>query len=78
MFSFRSRAEIEARITGKVAENDSNDIVDNNFEIKQTANQKSNILRIIERKSLDIFWYSLYTLVLLAIFAERAYCKLEW
>lgn len=34
-----------------------------------------SIKRIIENYSREIFWLVLYTLVLLAIFAERAYCK---
>lgn len=34
-----------------------------------------SIKRIIENYSREIFWLTLYTLVLLAIFAERAYCK---
>jgi len=33
------------------------------------------IRRAIENYSREIFWMTLYTLVLLAIFAERAYCK---
>jgi hypothetical protein len=33
-----------------------------------------SIKRIIENYSREIFWVALYTLVLLAIFAERAYC----
>jgi hypothetical protein len=32
--------------------------------------------RVIQNNSREIFWLVLYTLVLLAIFAERAYCKL--
>jgi len=34
-----------------------------------------SIRRAIENYSREIFWMVLYTLVLLAIFAERAYCK---
>jgi hypothetical protein len=33
------------------------------------------IRRVTENYSREIFWLALYTLVLLAIFAERAYCK---
>lgn len=31
--------------------------------------------RVIENYSREIFWATLYTLVLIAVFAERAYCK---
>lgn len=34
-----------------------------------------SIRRATENYSREIFWMTLYTLVLLAIFAERAYCK---
>jgi hypothetical protein len=36
----------------------------------------TSIRRATENYSREIFWLALYTLVLLAIFAERAYCKL--
>ena len=41
---------------------------------KQQQKFKS-ILRYIENYRLHIFWLTLYTLVVAAVFTERAYCK---
>ena len=43
----------------------------------QTREQQAwkSVLRYVENNRLEIFWCVLYTLVLLLIFAERAYCK---
>lgn len=57
--------------------------IDNDQEValqnrKEEPIQRSfwiSIRRKIENYSREIFWLALYTLVLLAIFAERAYCK---
>jgi hypothetical protein len=34
------------------------------------------VVRLVENSRWQIFWCSLYTFVLIAVFAERAYCKL--
>lgn len=46
----------------------------NKREFKK-ANQFATFLKYIELKKRNIFWMALYTLVLFAIFAERAYCN---
>ncbi|XP_065166773.1 dual oxidase 2-like [Atheta coriaria] len=40
---------------------------------EETMSSRWNFLRYVERKSKEIFWVTLYTLVMIAIFAERAY-----
>ena len=36
------------------------------------------VINYIENNRLNIFWITLYTLLCLAIFAERAYCKFKY
>lgn len=43
---------------------------------KEKPSPLSKIVRYLEKQSQEIFWFTLYTLVLWAVFAERAYCKL--
>lgn len=50
----------------EVIKSQHNQISDKNYSVA---------LKFIELKSKEIFWMALYTFILLAIFAERAYCK---
>jgi hypothetical protein len=69
--------------TGGVTPVRSDPSIDNDQEVAlQNTREKPikssfwiSIRRVIENYSREIFWLTLYTLVLLAIFAERAYCK---
>ncbi|KAJ8953259.1 hypothetical protein NQ318_015841 [Aromia moschata] len=76
---YQSPQELETRFKGQrheVGENDSQLIDGRQEELiktQKTFKQKNALLRFIELKSKEIFWMTLYTLVLLAIFAERAY-----
>ncbi|KAJ8926850.1 hypothetical protein NQ314_020701 [Rhamnusium bicolor] len=80
---YQSRQEIEARFKGhgsESAENNVSKIIDEGQEKviqdqknSTTAKKQYALLRFIELKSKEIFWKTLYTLVLFAIFAERAY-----
>ncbi|KAJ8975680.1 hypothetical protein NQ317_019635 [Molorchus minor] len=77
---YESQEEIETRFKGQIS-NDTNSgkIIDaGQEEVINVQKSKSRrkiviILRQIELKSKVIFWMTLYTLILLAIFAERAY-----
>lgn len=85
--NLRSHQEIQARIEGQSSAesntetNDSRIIDERQEELiliqdrNATVGKAHAMLRYIELKSKEIFWLTLYTLVLLAIFAERAYCK---
>ncbi|KAG5870630.1 hypothetical protein JTB14_023085 [Gonioctena quinquepunctata] len=78
---YESKQEIEARFKGQSANVEeierNSKIIDQGQEevIKTTIrNDKPNeILRYIELKSREIFWITLYTLILFCIFFERAY-----
>ena len=75
---FRSHDEIQARIGG----NGNVSLIDNDEEITIKREYVeptfwTSTFRLIERDALYIFWQSLYTLVLLAVFAERAYRELN-
>jgi len=56
-------------------DNDQEVALQNTKEKPIKASFSISIRRAIENYSREIFWMTLYTLVLLAIFAERAYCK---
>ncbi|CAH1153484.1 unnamed protein product [Phaedon cochleariae] len=69
---YESKQEIEARF------NQGTKIIDAHQEevlkIQSRAVHRQNaVIRFIEINSKEIFWFSLYTLVLFAIFLERAY-----
>lgn len=75
---FRSRDDIQARIGGNG--NASSFVNDEEIIIKREYVEPTfwtSTFHLIESKALYIFWMSLYTLVLLAVFAERAYCELN-
>lgn len=56
-------------------DNDQEVALQNTKEKPIKASLWISIRRATENYSREIFWTVLYTLVLLAIFAERAYCK---
>lgn len=78
--------EIQFRIEGKVqneqsvkGKKDNTETIDRNEKIVEEIKQHSNhywypIMKYLANKRLQIFWISLYTLILLGIFAERVYC----
>ncbi|XP_057662401.1 dual oxidase 2-like [Diorhabda carinulata] len=84
---YGSPQEIETRFKGQhmrnepETKNDAKIIDENQAEIIRAhpkaipviSNKLSIALKFMELKSKEIFWMTLYTLVLLAIFAERAY-----
>lgn len=77
----RSREEIQARVQGEIerTSRDHSKIIDDDQKllIKETKPKPTfAFIRYIEIKSKEIFWLTLYTLVLWGIFAERAYCNL--
>lgn len=67
------------RIQGKVSEKYNSTVSFEDNVIEKVKYKKPNfamcIVKYVELKYLEIFWFSLYTLILLAIFAERAYCE---
>ncbi|XP_060531820.1 dual oxidase 2-like [Cylas formicarius] len=79
---YESRSEIESRFQG-IAANHSSRIIDQKQEEEAVEyhekeqsfylSYRNRVLRFIEIKCREIFWLSLYTMVLLCIFAERAY-----
>lgn len=87
ILNLRSHQEIQARFEGQSSKETSGDmnesrIIDERQEEliriqdRSIATGKTHAtLRFVELKSKEIFWMTLYTLVLLAIFAERAYCE---
>lgn len=79
---FSNPVDIKARLQGTAAEKSyttptSQKAVEDSITVN-TLHVKPNvyvrILKYCEQKSKELFWLSLYTLVLWAIFAERAYC----
>ncbi|XP_072402675.1 dual oxidase 2-like [Diabrotica undecimpunctata] len=78
---YESKQEIEARFKGGGSFDESGNsakMIDDDQEVviktHPVQEQKYAIaLKFIELKSKEIFWMSLYTLVLLGVFAERAY-----
>ncbi|XP_074037846.1 dual oxidase 1 [Leptinotarsa decemlineata] len=81
---YESKQEIEARFKGESSRVENNQrnsrIIDEDQEIvlktlgETSGPYKQNpVLRFIELKSKEIFWITLYTLVLICIFLERAY-----
>jgi hypothetical protein len=87
-YCFRDTREL-TRETGTTANTDgvtpvrSDPSIDNDQEVALQNTRKKPTKasfwkptrRAIENYSREIFWMVLYTLVLLAIFAERSYCK---
>ncbi|XP_018566718.1 dual oxidase 2-like [Anoplophora glabripennis] len=82
---YQSHQEIQARFEGQSSTENGGDtnesrIIDERQEELIRIQDRSTttgrihaILRFIELKSKEIFWMTLYTFILLAIFAERAY-----
>lgn len=78
--------ELQSRVEGKVEneqdvteERNNSEIIDRNEEIVEKRKKYSDdywypIMKYLANKRLQIFWACLYTLLLLGIFAERAYC----
>lgn len=81
MVTYRSKDELEARFQG--GSNQFSQQVDDDQEkavqkvISTEISTMTAIVRYIENNAIYLFWKSLFTLVLIAIFAERAYCKLN-
>lgn len=79
-------SELQSRIEGKVEneqrimeEKRNSEIIDRNETIIVETKTYSDdywypIMKYLANKRLQIFWASLYTLLLLGIFAERVYC----
>lgn len=77
----RSRQEIQARVQGEIdpASRNYSKIIDDDQKLFIKENKTKPtfaFVRYIEIKAKEIFWLTLYTLVLWGIFAERAYCNL--
>ena len=59
----------------------SNDLMDHDVILQNPEEETvkttffTQFKRLIENYAREVFWTALYTIVLLAIFAERAYCK---
>jgi hypothetical protein len=80
----RSRQEIQERFQGEIGTpvRDTSKIIDESQaeSIKTELNvdrPRFAFVKYIELKSKEIFWMTLYTLVLWAIFIERAYCTFK-
>lgn len=70
------------RFQGKAQEDNSTNVIDQEQEnatkmFEKTHSEPSFIVKYIELNAQPIFYMMLYTLVLLAVFAERAYCKYQ-
>ncbi|KAK9889380.1 hypothetical protein WA026_004655 [Henosepilachna vigintioctopunctata] len=67
--------DINSRFKGEssIIDQEQADILKDVSNIEQKVNKRVGILKYIELKSKEIFWLTLYTLILLAIFIERAY-----
>lgn len=52
------------------------DVVTQGQSEKATTTRLQRLARWVQNEQLCIFWVVLFTLVLLGIFAERAYCEL--
>lgn len=70
--------EIKHRVKGDVRNKEMDESRKSAFKQQNMQEKKTKnytLINYVERKSIHLFWYILYTLVLLSIFAERAYCK---
>lgn len=78
---FRNPSDIKARLQGTCASRHTSELIDREQDVTLTTTSQTRLgkhiafLRYLEENAKEIFWMSLYTLVLLAIFTERAYCK---
>lgn len=75
---YESPSDIKARLQGVCCSRDTSEVIDKEQDSittirKEQPGKHTQILRYIEENAKEIFWFSLYTLVLWAIFAERAY-----
>uniref|UniRef100_A0A1Y1KGZ7 NAD(P)H oxidase (H2O2-forming) n=1 Tax=Photinus pyralis TaxID=7054 RepID=A0A1Y1KGZ7_PHOPY len=75
---YENPADIKARLQGVSSSKQTNELIDKEQDSvttirKEKPGKYTQILRYIEENAKEIFWFSLYTLVLWAIFAERAY-----
>ncbi|KAK4871803.1 hypothetical protein RN001_015927 [Aquatica leii] len=76
---YMNPADIKARLQGIGSSKHSSEVIDKEQQdVMITSKMKkpgkfTRTMRLLEQNAKEIFWYSLYTLVLLAIFAERAY-----
>ncbi|XP_063929411.1 dual oxidase 2-like [Zophobas morio] len=76
---YESRQEIQERFQGEIGhqERDTSKIIDDSqtesIKADHIGTPKFAFVSYLELKAKEIFWLSLYTLVLLAVFAERAY-----